>query len=263
MAENKKKNTNVQVDVDSADMMTLTGHLKELKNRILVCLGIFAVAFFFTFQYASTVVDFLTELGAASKYVFVYLSPQELFMQYFKVAGIGALVIALPVIFYEIWAFMSPGLSRQENLMVFFSMLGGLLFFALGVVFAYFIALPFMLNFFMSVNTTSMVSSSISIKEYISFLITIFIVFGTVFELPVVSCLLSILGLVTPTIMIKGRPFAIVIIFVLGALITPPDVVSQCMVALPMILLYQLSIILCKFIYRWKKKKEIEEENDD
>ena len=81
MAENKKKNTNVQVDVDSADMMTLTGHLKELKNRILVCLGIFAVAFFFTFQYASTVVDFLTELGDASKYVFVYLSPQELFMQ--------------------------------------------------------------------------------------------------------------------------------------------------------------------------------------
>ena len=238
------------------EVMSLTGHFKELKNRILVCLVVLITAFLFIFQYASTVVDYLTALGTAANYHFVYLSPQELFMQYIKISGIGALVATSPVILYEIWAFMRPALTKSENFTMFFAMVAGLGFFALGVAFAYMIALPFMLFFFTNINTTAVVSSSISIAEYISFLISIFLMFGIVFELPVVTVILTQLGLLKPEWMISGRPFAIVIIFIVGAFITPPDAVSQCMIAIPMVMLYQISIYLCKFFTKRKKKKE-------
>lgn len=258
MAENKVRKSEQKND---GDVMTLTGHLKELRNRILVCIVVLVIAFLIIFQYASTVVDFLTAMGSSNGYQFVYLAPQELFMQYIKVALIGAIVVASPVILYEIWAFVRPGLTKNENFTMFFTMIAGLGFFILGAFFAYKIALPFMLFFFMNINTTAVVNASISIAEYLSFLVTIFLVFGAVFELPVVTVLLTQLGLIRPEWMVKARPFAIVVIFIVGALITPPDAVSQCMIALPMVVLYQISIYLCKLFT--KRKKKAEEDDDD
>lgn len=248
-----KSNTN-------AGEMSLTGHLKELKNRIVVSVAVLLIAFIFIFQYANIVVDYLTDIGASYGYQFVQLAPQELLMQYIRVGLIGAIVVASPVWLYEIWAFVRPGLSKSENITVFFAMMGGLFFFVVGILFALKITLPFMLYFFMNINTTNAVVVSISIESYLSFLLSTFIAFGCIFELPVITVVLTTLGLINANMMVAVRPFAIVGIFVLGAFITPPDVVSQCMVSVPMIGLYQLSIWLSKIFGIRKKKKEAEDE---
>lgn len=245
--------------------MNLTGHLRELRNRIVISIVTLIAAFLIFFQFADNIVDHLTKIGAEFGYAFVYISPQELFLQYMKVGFIGALCIASPVLLYHIGRFIAPGLKKNEKLVMFLSMIFGLFFFLIGVFFAYKITLPFMLNFFVSVNTTSNITASISIANYITMLVTTFLVFGIVFELPVVTVILTQLGFLKPEWMVSARPFAIVVIFVVGALITPPDIVSQCLISGPMIVLYQLSIYLCKiFCKRCKKTKaESEDEMED
>lgn len=247
--------------------MNLTGHLRELRNRIVISFVTLCVAFLVFFQFADNIVDHLAKMGAEYGYAFVYISPQELFMQYMKVGLIGALCIASPVLLFQIGKFVAPGLKKNENAVMFMSMTFGLFFFLIGVYFAYKISIPFMLNFFVSVNTTTNITASISIANYISMLVTVFLVFGIVFELPVVSVILTQFGFLKPEWMISARPFAIVVIFFVGAIITPPDIVSQCLLAGPMIVLYQLSIYLCKFFSKRREKamaaNEAEDENEE
>jgi sec-independent protein translocase protein TatC len=131
-------------------------------------------------------------------------------------------------------------------------MIFGLICFCIGVYFAYRIMLPFMLHFLISLSTGSGVTASISVQNYMTFLMTLFLIFGIVFELPVVSVLLTQMGLLKVEWMKKGRRVVIVVIFVIAALITPPDIVSQIMVAIPMIALYELSIILCTICQKLK-----------
>lgn len=126
------------------------------------------------------------------------------------------------MILYEIWAFIRPGLERKENFVFFFAMVAGLFFFILGAGFAYKIALPFMLYFFIHVNASASIIASISIESYLSFIMTIFITFGTVFEMPVATVILTQLGLMRPEWMVKGRSVVNVVIFIVAAIITPP-----------------------------------------
>ena len=140
-------------------------------------------------------------------------------------------------------------------------MIAGTLCFVAGVAFARFISLPFVLRFLIQFTGEVDVSASISIQQYVGFLMTVFVVFGLVFELPVVSVLLTALGLIRPELLVKGRKVMIVIIFFIAAVITPPDVVSQVMVALPMIALYEFSILLSRLVSR--KSKNASPEQDD
>ena len=133
----------------------------------------------------------------------------------------------------------------------------------IGVAFARYISLPFVLRFLIQFTGEVDVAASISIQQYIGFLLTIFVVFGLVFELPVVSVLLTGLGLIRAEWLKKGRKVMIVVIFLLAAIITPPDVVSQVMVALPMILLYELSIALSSLVGRRRKDAQDEEEEEE
>ena len=174
---------------------------------------------------------------------------------------IGALVICFPVVAYEVYAFCSPGMKKKERTFFIGSLLAGTAFFVLGVAFARYISLPFVLRFLIQFTGQVDVSASISIQQYIGFLMTIFVVFGLVFELPVVSVLLTGLGLIKTDWLRKGRKIMIVIIFVMAAIITPPDVVSQVMVAIPMIGLYELSIGLSSLVAR--RRKENEDTADD
>lgn len=223
--------------------MSLTGHLKELRNRILVVIAVLFAGLLICFNYAGPIVNLLTQQGTELGYQFVYLSPQALFMQYIKVALIGAICLGSPVILYEIWAFIRPGLERKENFVFFFAMVAGLFF-------------------FIHVNASASIIASISIESYLSFIMTIFITFGTVFEMPVATVILTQLGLMRPEWMVKGRSVVIVVIFIVAAIITPPDVVSQIMIALPMLLLYQLSIWLCR-VFRKRKIAGNEDEEED
>lgn len=252
----KKKPENAASD----GSMSLTGHLREMRNRIAVALIVLAVGIVVSFTYAEPFVTVLTDMGERYGYIFVYIRPQELLMVYFTISLLGGLVLALPVIVYEIYAFCSPGLKKIEKTMMLLGVTFGTVFFCLGVLFAYQITVPFMLRFLIAFSTDVAVSASISIEEYITFLMTVFLIFGVIFELPVLSVILTALGIVRPKWLIAARKVMIVAIFFVAAIITPPDIVSQIMVAIPIVVLYELSIILSKVVYRMKQKKAPAEE---
>ena len=172
-------------DKPNADgSMSVSGHLKELRNRILVCVILLFVAFGICLSFAPTFITYLTKMGEAYNYVFVYIAPQELLLVYLNTALIAALVCCFPVIAYEAYAFCSPGLKKKERFFIIASLLAGSLFFLLGVAFSRFISLPFVLRFLIQFTHEVDVSASISIQQYISFLLTLFVIFGLVFELP-------------------------------------------------------------------------------
>ena len=252
----KRKKTDA---ANSDGTMSLSGHLQELRNRIAVVDVLLLVAFTACLSFAPRFITFLTDMGKAYDYVFVYIAPQELLLVYLNTALVGALVVCFPVVAYEVYAFCSPGLTKRERTFFIGSLLAGTVFFVVGVLFARFISLPFVLRFLIQFTGEVDVAASISIQQYIGFLLTIFVVFGLVFELPVVSVLLTGLGLIRADWLRKGRKIMIVVIFILAAIITPPDVVSQVMVALPMILLYELSIGLSSLVGR--RRTEAREED--
>ena len=233
---------------DSEGRMPLTGHLRELRRRVLVCVVLLVLVFTLCLSTAPRIVTLLTDMGERYSYVYVYIAPQELLLVYMNVALVGALVLCFPLLAYEVYAFCSPGLTGRERRYTLGALGAGALCFLAGVAFAYFISLPFMLRFLIQFTTQVNVSASISIEQYISFLLTVFVIFGLVFELPVVSVLLTALGLVRAEWLMKGRRVMIVVIFLLAAIITPPDVVSQIMVAVPMLALYELSIFLSRLV---------------
>ena len=236
--------------------MPLTGHLKELRNRGIVCAVVLFAAAVLGLSRAQYMVDRLLDIGSAYGYRFVYISPQELLLEYFSIAFVFAVCVSLPVILYELYAFAGPGLSRSEKRLFLMAMLFGLVFACIGVLFAYKIVMPFMLRFLIGVGSGSAVEASVSVQNYVSFLLTIFIIFAAVFELPVVSVLLTQLGIIRVAWMKKFRRVVIVVIFFAAAVITPPDVTSQIMVAIPMIVLYELSIILCTAADKMRSPKE-------
>ena len=233
--------------------MSLTGHLKELRNRIAVCLVVLVAGFFLCLSVAGRIVTALTDLGTVYNYTYVYIAPQELLLVYFNLALVGGVVLTFPVLAYEAYAFCSPGLSRRERTGIVLALLAGTVFFLLGVAFARFISMPFMLRFLIGFSREVDVAASISIQQYVSFLLTVFLIFGAVFELPVISVLLTGLGVLKAEWLMKGRRVMIVAIFVLAAIITPPDIVSQIMVAIPMIGLYELSILLSRLVMKAKQ----------
>jgi sec-independent protein translocase protein TatC len=248
---------------DAEKNMSLSGHLRELRNRVVICVVCLIVFFLLGLHYAPDFVNLLTGIGKTYGYEYVYISPQELLMQYFSVALLLGVIVTLPVILYHIWAFIQPGLRKNENSLFLAALFFGLICFCLGIIFAYKVMLPFMLRFLINVSIGSDITASISVQNYITFLLTIFMIFGVVFELPVVSVLLTQMGLLKVSWMKKGTRVVIIIIFLVSAFITPPDIVSQVMVAIPMIGLYELSIIISSILLRFRRKKPEDTENDE
>ena len=245
--------------------MTLSGHLTELRNRIIICVVSLVVSFLIGLHFAPDLVTLLTDIGKGYGYTYIYISPQELLLQYFSVALLAGIVITFPIILYHVWAFIQPGLKKNENALFLAAMGSGLVCFVIGVLFAYKVMLPFMLHFLIDLSSGSDIHASVTVGNYMTFLLTIFIIFGIVFELPVVAVLLTQMGLVKVVWMKKARKFIIVIIFFVAAIITPPDIVSQIMVAVPMIGLYELSILLCTVLGRIRpfRRRSSDDEDDD
>lgn len=233
---------------DESGNMALSGHLRELRNRLIFCIVCLVISFLVGLHFAPNLVILLTDIGKTFGYSYVYIAPQELLMQYFSIAMLTGVCITFPVILYHIWAFVQPGLKRNENILFLSAMIFGLLCFIVGITFAYQIMLPFMLRFLMGISMGSGITPSISVQNYISFLLTIFMIFGIVFELPVLAVSLTQMGLLKVQWMKKVRRVVIVVIFFLSAIITPPDIVSQVMVAIPIMGLYELSIILSSLV---------------
>ncbi len=226
--------------------MSLSGHLRELRNRVLFCLLALLAGFAACLGFAPKLVTLLTDMGVDYGYSYVYIAPQELLMVYLSLALFGGLAAAFPFLGYHAYAFCGPGLTKRERGFMLGSLLLGTACFLAGVLFAYFVSVPFMLRFLIRFSDEVRVTAAISIQEYVSFLTTVFLIFGAVFELPVISVLLARLGVLKAEWMVKARKVVIVLIFFVAAVITPPDVVSQIMVAIPVIALYELSILLCR-----------------
>ena len=254
----KKKKAEVMAEDGS---MTLTGHLKELRNRLIICAVVFVVGVVVSLAYADRLIDLLTAMGR-DYYEFVSIAPQEKLMQYFRVSLLAAFVITVPVALYQIYAFAKPGLKKSETFFLKLVILLGLVLFCVGVLFAYKLMMPFMLRFLSTgIEGAEYIQTTTSIESYVNLCLTMFMIFGCVFEMPLVTIILSKMGIIYPELLKKVRGVAIVCIFLIAAVVTPPDIVSQCMVALPMVLLYFISIFLSGIFY--KPKSDDEDEDDD
>ena len=232
MATNKKRKKKAEVMAEDGSM-TLTGHLKELRNRLIICAVVFVVGVVVSLAYADRLIDLLTAMGR-DYYQFVSIAPQEKLMQYFRVSILAGVVVTVPVAFYNIYAFAKPGLKKSESTFFKLVMLLGLILFCVGVLFAYKLMMPFMLRFLSTgIEGAEYIQTTTSIESYVNLCLTMFIIFGCVFEMPLITIILSKMGIINPQILKQVRGVAIVVIFFIAAVVTPPDIVSQCMVATP------------------------------
>lgn len=236
-------------------MQTLTAHLEELRRRILITGAFFLVLCLFGIFFSTYIFQFLLELQPG--YEFIYETPAQLVMQYIKIGMWTGFILTLPVIFYELAQFLFPGLKRNERRIILLLLTFGVLFFALGILFSYKIMIPFALEYFLRANSHSQISPTITIASYVDFLTTFFLVFGVLFELPVILSVFTSMGLVRARWLLKGQRYIILTIFILAAFITPPNATSQIIVAVPIVLLFELSMGICYLIERIKGNRQL------
>ncbi|MEX2582167.1 MAG: twin-arginine translocase subunit TatC [Gemmatimonadota bacterium] len=238
----------------SSGEMPFLDHLEELRWRILwslVAIVLFTILGFLLvtqFDVLGILVAPITPFLEGTR--LKYLSPTEPFFITLKLALLVGLLLAGPIVVYQLWAFLSPALNSSEKRAIVPSLYFGLVLFMAGVAMAYYIALPVTLQFTMGFQTESL-EQSIVISEYLSVVTRLLLAFGIVFEMPVVILLLTFLGLVTPEFLAEKRRHAIALITVVSAVITPGDVITiTLMMMIPLALLYELSITLAKLVVR-------------
>lgn len=237
--------------------MSLFGHLDELRKRLIIIVLVNFAAALLLFSKTELIMNYLLDVNPGME--LVYTTPSELLTVYIQLSFILAITICSPITVYEIWAFIEKGLYDKEKKAILFTLIFGAVFFILGVVFCYFLVLPTTLEFFIRIAIDE-VSSMLSIQSYVSFVNMMLLSFGAVFEMPVIVFLLTHLGIIKPEFLRKNRGIIIVAIFIVAAVITPPDVISQLMIGIPMVLLLEFSIIVSSIVYKKKKKAEAEEE---
>lgn len=241
--------------------MPFLDHLEELRWRILwilIAVGLFTIVGFVLVQYFH-VVAILRQPAAdifGDDWMLIYLAPTDAFFLVLKLAVSVGVILASPVIVYQIWSFLSPALETHEKRAIVPALYMGLVLFAAGVAMAYFIALPISLRFLLGFLTEFM-TPTIEATRYMSFVIKLLLGFGIVFELPVVILILSALGLVTPKFLRARRRHAIVIITVLASFLSPGDVVAvTLLMMIPLIFLYEFSILLSVLVWKRRDAKE-------
>jgi sec-independent protein translocase protein TatC len=240
---------------NSEDKMPLTSHLEELKTRlirILIVVGIgFGVCYLFKdWSFRIITKPLVDAMPAQSSMIFTGLP--EAFFIHMKIAFFASLFLTAPYTLFEIWRFVSPGLYREEKKMVIPFVFFSSLLFGGGVLFGYFIALPPAFAFFVSFST-DFLKPMISFREYLSLTLKFLLAFGLCFEMPVFMFFLAKMGIVNAKMLSKQRRYAILIIFIAAAILTPsPDAISQIIMAIPLMILYEVSIFVVKFAKRTK-----------
>ena len=231
----------------SPDQMTFLEHLEEFRKRLIVCVIAVAVGFVVCFLFAEQLFHLLARpiisLLPEFEGHLIYTGLAEPFLLYLKIGILFGAFFAVPVIFSQVWAFISPALRPEERKYALPFIICSTIFFVGGAFFGYFVIFPVGFKYFLSL-TADFFSPRLAIKEYLGFAARILFAFGLVFELPLLSMILARLGIINETILRKYRRYAIVILFVCAAILTPPDVVSQLFLVGPLIVLYELSILL-------------------
>lgn len=235
--------------------LPLSDHLEELRKRLIRSLIALGIGTGLCYNWAEIIYKelmrpLLINLPGSSRLIFTELT--EAFLTYFKVALWGGFVLASPVIFYQIWRFISPGLYRKERKVVLASVVWSTAGFLGGMAFGYFVAIPQVFSFFLSFGHSLIVPMP-SMKESLSLILRLLMIFGVMFELPLIMYLLGRAGILTTVLLRKGRKLAVVGILLLAAVLTPPDVVSQLLIALPLYALFEAGILLCALGARGRK----------
>lgn len=246
------------------EKMPLTGHLSELRKRIVISLAVIVAGFIFTFNYSEELFNLLT-LPLRSRISFslnapyllmvpagisnpslVFLAPAEAFWMHMKVSFIAAFILALPVVMHQLWAFIAPGLLPKEKKYVVPFILGATTLFLSGIVFCFLLVLPFAMGFLLTYKTANM-TPMLSVGNYVDFCLKFILAFGAVFELPIVIIFLTGMGIVTTKTLARNRKYAVLSAFVLAAVLTPtPDAFNQTLMAIPIIILYEIGILLSR-----------------
>jgi sec-independent protein translocase protein TatC len=233
--------------------MPFLAHLGELRQRIMVALIALGLGFIATFSFSERIITWLAQPVEPVKLVF--LEPTEPFWVNMKVALIAGAFLVLPVLLYQIWAFIAPGLLPHERKFALpFVVLSTLMFF-IGATFALKVIIPFAVKFLVSYKTQNLVPT-LSVNRYVDFILKFTLAFGLVFELPLALTLGTRLGLVTPEFLAKNRKYAILLCFVAAAILTPtPDAFNQILMAGPLILLYEAGIVASRLFGRRRKAR--------
>lgn len=238
-------------------------HLEELRKRLIACAIAAGVGFVISYIFAENLFQILVsplkaQLPEGDR--LIYTNLPEMFITYLKSALVSGILVSSPYIFYQLWMFIAPGLYRKERKYVVPFVFFSTLLFVGGALFGYFVVFPFGFKFFLGFSNES-IQALPSVKQYFSFAVKLLFAFGVVFELPVIAFFLTKIGVVTPSLMRRKRKYAILMTFVMAAILTPPDVITQCMMAGPLIILYEISIIVSKMA--GKKKVTDEKAKED
>lgn len=245
--------------------MSLMSHLSELRGRVFACVIAIGVGFFLCYAFSDFIVKALQSppnlLGPELKVPLQIIAPAEAFLTYLKVSFLCGLFLALPVVLYQIWGFVAPGLLDQERKYTVPFIIGSTgLFYAGGVLF-YFV-LPLIISFLLSFAGPD-IKAQLSVGFYVGFCIRLMIAFGIVFQLPMVTTFLTQLGLLSSQTLIKNFRYAVVLTFIVAAILTPPDIISQSFMAVPTLLLYGVSILIAKRIERHRAAEGAADDEDD
>ncbi|MFZ3136696.1 MAG: twin-arginine translocase subunit TatC [Thermodesulfovibrionales bacterium] len=253
-------------------MMSFLGHLGELRKKITVSLIATCVTFMVTFNYSEKILESLMfplrytlDFSVTKMYMYfipqdklhntklVFLAPAEGFWMNMKIAMVAALILALPVIFQQLWSFISPGLHGKEKKYVVPFVLTATGLFLVGGAFCFFIVLPFAMGFLLTYKVGDFMMPLLSVGQYVDFCLKFILAFGAVFELPIIILFATRMGLITTQTLAKNRRYAVLIAFIVAAILTPtPDVFNQTLMAVPMIILYEVGIIAARIFVRRK-----------
>jgi sec-independent protein translocase protein TatC len=228
--------------------LTLVEHLEELRGRIIKSLVVFLLCTAGVYNFTPKVIPLLAK--PVKKLIFI--APQEAFITYIKVSLLLGFFLSSPFILYEIWKFIATGLMPRERRYILIFAPLSFIFFILGSCFAYFIVVPLGIRFLLGF-ANDFVTPMITISKYVSFVTMFVLIFGIVFELPLIILFLTKLNIVTPQFLRKKRKHMVVLIFILAALFTPPDVVTQLLLSFPLLLLYEMGVFLSKIAYASNK----------
>ena len=229
--------------------MTLMEHFSELRRRLLWCAFIFLMSFIFGWYVAPWVQEFLTmPLLNVWDGNLLYNAITDGLMIRLSLSMVVALIVLIPVVLWHVWAFVAPGLKKNEKKFIWPLMIASPILFLIGAAFAFYILFPFVFGFFIELNKSSNVPAIVlpAVRDYLSFAISLLKVFGVAFQLPILMIFLNRIGVLSRSKVVAMRRYAIIVVVVVAAVLTPPDIVSQVLLAVPMWLLFELSVLFMR-----------------
>ncbi|MEW5801532.1 MAG: twin-arginine translocase subunit TatC [bacterium] len=245
------KNQKISFD----DKLPVTQHLAEIRHRLIIVLIVVAVFFAIVYTFSEYILAFIKGPLQDSACEFIFTSPTEVFYAHVKMSFFVAIALSAPLIFYQIWAFIAPGLHQREKQYTFPVIIFTSVFFIIGLIFGSLVIVPYGMRFLLTYKVSpELVSAKIKISEYLDFYGLTVLINGVIFELPFVVLFLTKVGLLTPDMLTRNHKWAILVIFIVSAILTPPDIFSQFLMAIPLVILYEISIVGSKLVH-WQKRK--------